>query len=88
MATKNISLSAAQDSLGPHSRRLLHQGHAVRVFDNLSHQVHGGVFPSYLSSAVEFIEGNVRDPAALTKAVVGSDVIYHLAAAVGVAINV
>ncbi|SRR6266536_546983 len=85
MATKNILIIGGAGFVGSHTAdALLHQGHAVRVFDNLSQQVHGGVFPSYLSSGVEFIEGDVRDPAALTKAVVGSDVIYHLAAAVGV----
>jgi dTDP-L-rhamnose 4-epimerase len=85
MARKNILIIGGAGFVGSHTAdALLQQGHTVRIFDNLSKQVHGGFFPSYLSSEVEFMEGDVRDFAALTKAVVGMDVIYHLAAAVGV----
>jgi len=85
MARKNILIIGGAGFVGSHTAdALLQQGHTVRIFDNLSKQVHRGLFPSYLSSEVEFMEGDVRDPVALTKAVVGSDVIYHLAAAVGV----
>jgi len=63
---------------------LLQQGHQVSIFDNLSRQVHHGAFPAYLSKDVEFIEGDVRDPAALSKAVANAEAIYHFAAAVGV----
>lgn len=63
---------------------LLKQGHAATVFDNLSKQVHPDGLPSYLSRDVAFIEADVRDLSALSKAVIGADAIYHLAAAVGV----
>lgn len=82
---KNILIIGGAGFVGSHTAdALLQQGHSVRVFDNLSQQVHGGVFPDYLSRDVEFIEGDVRDAAALSEAVNGCEVIYHLAAAVGV----
>ena len=65
MARKNILIIGGAGFVGSHTAdALLQEGHTVRVFDNLGQQVHGGVFPSYLSSGVEFIEGDVRDPAA------------------------
>ena len=65
---------------------LLAKGHQVRVFDNLEPQVHGAEagIPAYLSKEVEFIKGDVRDRAALHKALSGMDAVFHLAAMVGV----
>jgi len=82
---KNILIIGGAGFVGSHTAdALLQQGHSVRVFDNLCEQVHGEVFPNYLSRNVEFIEGDVRDPVALAEALAGCEVIYHLAAAVGV----
>ena len=70
---------------------LIERGYQVRVFDNLSPQVHGaelqkeGQAPSYLHPGAEFIMGDVRDERALTQALEGVQAIYHQAAAVGVA---
>jgi dTDP-L-rhamnose 4-epimerase len=66
---------------------LLERGHAVRALDNLTLQVHedrNGRPPEYLSREIEFIRGDVRDEAAVERALVGMDAVYHLAAAVGV----
>ncbi len=68
---------------------LLQAGHTVRVFDSLEPQVHGGLrelgrWPDYLSSECERVLGDVRDRAALQKAIDSMDVIFHEAAAVGV----
>jgi dTDP-L-rhamnose 4-epimerase len=63
---------------------LLREGHTVRVFDNLSDQVHRGSAPDYLSPEVEFVHGDVRDLEALRRVVRDVDVVYHFAAAVGV----
>ena len=60
------------------------QGHSVRVFDDLSEQVHRGSLPAYLSPEAEFVRGDVRNLEALRKAVADVDVVYHFAAAVGV----
>src|SRR5205807_1010689 len=63
---------------------LLAAGHKVRIFDNLTPQVHGQGLPAYLSGEAEFIQGDMRDPGAVHRAVEGMEVIFHLAAAVGV----
>ncbi|MCE5228808.1 NAD-dependent epimerase/dehydratase family protein [bacterium] len=67
---------------------LVEKGHRVRVFDCLDPQVHGerdGKAPEYLSRDAEFVLGDVRDVEALDKAMDGIDVVFHEAAAVGVA---
>jgi len=77
--------------IGSHlADELLAAGYAVRALDNLSEQVHGpdlagsGERPSYLSPAVELLQGDVRDPAAVRRALAGVDAVFHLAAMVGV----
>src|SRR5581483_11849246 len=82
---KKILILGGAGFVGSHTAdALLQRGHSVTVFDNLSKQVHGSGFPSYLSSGVNFIEGDVRDLDALKKVVPKVDAIFHLAAAVGV----
>jgi dTDP-L-rhamnose 4-epimerase len=82
---KKILILGGAGFVGSHTAdALLQQGHSVIVFDNLSKQVHSAGFPSYLSSEVEFINGDVRDFDALKKIVPKVDAIFHLAAAVGV----
>lgn len=68
---------------------LLDKGYDVRVFDNLEPQVHGRLreseeWPSYLAADCERVLGDIRDADALYAALSGVDVVYHLAAAVGV----
>lgn len=65
---------------------LLARGDAVRVLDCLDPQVHGPTRarPSYLAPDVELHVGDVRDPAAVRRALRGVDAVVHLAAAVGV----
>ncbi|MEN2977829.1 SDR family NAD(P)-dependent oxidoreductase (plasmid) [Tistrella bauzanensis] len=65
---------------------LLRAGHRVRVLDSLIEQAHGPS-PSPaggLPAAVEFILGDVRDPAAVTTALDGADAVINLASDVGV----
>lgn len=66
--------------------RLVAAGHAVTVLDNLDPQVHGpdARAPAWLPREVRFVHGDVRDAAAVTRALDGVDTIIHLAAAVGV----
>jgi len=84
--TQTILVTGGAGFVGSHTAdALLALGHRVRVFDNLSPQVHGvSGRPSYLSHEIELIKGDVRDLATLSRAVRGADVIYHLAASVGV----
>jgi dTDP-L-rhamnose 4-epimerase len=65
---------------------LLEQGHDVRIYDALVPQVHGAeqALPGYLNPDAEFVKGDVRDRDALTRALQGIDMVFHLAAAVGV----
>jgi dTDP-L-rhamnose 4-epimerase len=72
--------------IGSHlADRLLSEGHDVRALDSLDRQVHpDGERPGYLDSAVELHVGDVRDHAAVARALAGVDAVYHFAAAVGV----
>jgi len=65
---------------------LIRRGHDVRVLDNLDPQVHGKERkkPDYFNPKANFMEGDVRDGAAVKKALDGVEVLYHEAAAVGV----
>ena len=65
---------------------VVERGHDVRIYDALVPQVHGPeqALPEYLNPEAEFIKGDVRDRDALARALQGIDVVYHLAAAVGV----
>jgi nucleoside-diphosphate-sugar epimerase len=67
-------------------RSLAGDGHAVRVLDDLStgrlENLEG------VDGDVELLEGDVRDPAAVAKAVAGAEVVHHLAALPSVARSV
>lgn len=65
---------------------LLLRGVQVRVLDSLDTQVHGPDrrVPAYLNPAAEMIQGDIRDKAVLLRALEDVQVVYHLAAAVGV----
>ncbi len=68
--------------IGSHTvDRLLAQGFAVRVVDNLHQQVHpGGTRPAYMSPDVELVRADVRDLDAMRGAVRGASRVFHLAA--------
>jgi dTDP-L-rhamnose 4-epimerase len=65
-------------------RELAARGHGLRVLDSLVEQVHGSDGPAPLPQGVDFLRGDVRDPALLARALDGVDGIFHLAAEVGV----
>ncbi len=82
---KRILITGGAGFVGSHTAdALLQAGHAVRIFDNLSPQVHAAGTPSYLPREAEFIQGDVRDLDQVRQAVRDVEVIFHLAAAVGV----
>ncbi|TFF89236.1 MAG: NAD-dependent epimerase/dehydratase family protein [Promethearchaeota archaeon] len=62
------------------------KGHQVTVLDMLEEQVHGptGEPPEYLNENAKFIKGSVTDHDLLEKLITQHEVIYHLAAIVGV----
>ena len=65
---------------------LVERGQDVRIYDALVPQVHGPeqAPPPYLNATAELVVGDVRDRDSLARALEGVDVVYHLAAAVGV----
>ena len=63
---------------------LVAAGHRVRILDVLDPQVHEGQTPSYLNPQADYLWGDVRDRAALRKALAQIEVVFHQAAAVGV----
>ena len=83
----HILITGGAGFIGSHlADELLRHGHKVRALDNLSVQVHGtdAARPQYLAADVELVRGDVRDPAAVRRALQGIDAVYHFAAAVGV----
>ncbi|MGZ4789748.1 MAG: NAD-dependent epimerase/dehydratase family protein [Terriglobales bacterium] len=82
---KRILITGGAGFVGSHlADALLKEGHEVRVFDNLTPQVHTNGLPSYLAGEVNFVHGDLRDLDAVRDAVRDADVIYHFGAAVGV----
>src|SRR4051812_46778008 len=84
---KLILITGGAGFIGSHlADELLRSGYRVRVLDNLTPQVHGadGRRPSYLSSEVELVKGDVRDADTVKRALGKVDGVFHLAAAVGV----
>jgi dTDP-L-rhamnose 4-epimerase len=84
---KRVLITGGAGFIGSHlADELLEHGYYVRVLDNLSEQVHGPLCerPSYLNAEVELQIGDVRDAAAVTRALKGINAVYHFASMVGV----
>ena len=83
---KHILITGGAGFIGSHlADELIEEGYQVRALDVLSPQVHAnGARPDYLHPDVELQVGDVRDPAAVTRALRGIDAVYHFAAMVGV----
>lgn len=83
--SRQILITGGAGFVGSHlADGLLHAGHSVRILDNLTPQVHCGCVPDYLSRDVELMVGDVRSADAVRRALKGVDIVYHLAATVGV----
>jgi dTDP-L-rhamnose 4-epimerase len=82
-----VLITGGAGFIGSHlADELIREGHYVRALDVMSPQVHGDHQgrPDYLHPEVDLQRGDVRDPAAVRRALDGIDVVYHFAAAVGV----
>jgi dTDP-L-rhamnose 4-epimerase len=83
--SRKVLITGGAGFVGSHlADALLRRGHSVRIYDNLAPQVHAAGMPSYLAREAEFIRGDMQDVEQLRQAVRNVDVIFHLAAAVGV----
>lgn len=82
-----ILITGGAGFIGSHTAdALLAAGHQVRVLDCLLSDVHGVAAqrPAYLHPAIELIQGDLGDPAAVRAALVGVEAVYHFAAQTGV----
>lgn len=81
-------LTGGAGFIGQHVlRELLARGHDVCVLDSLRVDVHGGR-PWMPPPGVAFVHGDVRDAAVVDRALQGRDSVLHLAAKVGLGVDV
>lgn len=83
-----VLLTGGAGFIGQHVlKRLLARQHQVAVFDSLRPDVHVGP-QSFSLEGVDVIKADVRDGTALDRALSGVDSVVHLAAKVGLGVNV
>ena len=84
-----IFVTGGAGFIGQHVvRGLLDRGHTVRVFDSLRVDVHGDESHWHPPAGAEFRRGDVRDAGAIDAALDGVDRVIHLAAKVGLGVDV
>jgi dTDP-L-rhamnose 4-epimerase len=83
---QTVLITGGAGFIGRHlAQALLDRGERVRVLDSLIEQVHPTrQRPAELAPDVELMVGDVRDEAAVARAIQGVDKVVHLAAEVGV----
>ncbi len=85
--TGTVLITGGAGFIGSHvADALVAAGWRVRVLDSLEAQVHGpaAARPAYLTPEAEFHAADLRDGAAVRRALEGVDAVCHLAARVGV----
>lgn len=84
--SRTVLITGGAGFIGSHlADELIAHGYSVRILDSLLDQVHGAAQrPSYLDPNVELIRGDICDPKAVRYVCHGVDIVYHLAARVGV----
>ncbi len=64
---------------------LIEKGHEIVILDNLEPQVHQNKKPDYLNPKAEYIFKDIRDKKVLLSVLKDVEIIFHQAAAVGIA---
>jgi dTDP-L-rhamnose 4-epimerase len=83
-----LLLTGGAGFIGLHTlRELMSRGHTVRVLDSLRPDVHPPGSAPVMDGA-EVLVADVRDPAAIDRALNGVDAVLHLAAKVGLGVDV
>jgi UDP-glucose 4-epimerase len=81
----NILITGGAGFIGSHlTDKLVAEGHAVTVLDNLSTGRMDNIQHNLASKKVTFVEGSILDVDLVNKLISGSEYVFHLAAAVGV----
>jgi dTDP-L-rhamnose 4-epimerase len=85
MATNHIGkralVTGGAGLIGSHIVDLLvREGWTVRIFDNLEPNTHKLGKPPWVNETAEFVQGDIRDRAAITSALQNIDVVFHEAA--------
>src|SRR3989442_4441627 len=82
---KRVLITGGAGFVGSHTAdALLEAGHEVRIFDSLTCQVHEAGLFSYVPKGVEFVLGDVRNRDELREVARDAEVLFHVAASVGV----
>ena len=85
MATQQILVTGGAGFIGSFTvDALIKEGHEVTLFDSIEPQVHSKSIPSYINPNAKLIRGDVTDYNQLKQAIKDKDIIFHLAAMVGV----
>lgn len=84
---KNVLVTGGAGFIGSHlTEALLARGDQVTVVDDESTGAKDNLKSALATGRVRFLKGSIGDPAILHQALEGVDQVYHLAAAVGVAL--
>jgi len=81
---KNVLITGGAGFIGRHlTRHALEAGHAVRILDSLSSQVHGADAHFHPAKGAEFVRGDVTQRSDWERVLGGIDTVVHLAAETG-----
>jgi len=86
--TSNVLITGGAGFIGSHlvDKLIEEKGYNVTVLDILEEQVHGKTKnpPDYLNKNAHFIQGSITDYKKFKKLILNNEIIFHLAAMVGV----